>query len=230
MIWACVRARDMARTSRSTVPAAQLTRLGRLPRLQRSMVERTAFRRFAGADEVIPDGGAPLMLRWYLIYTKPASEALALENLARQRYEIYLPRVVQSVRRGGRRHERVMALFPRYLFLRLREGQQALGPVASTVGVAGIVRFGSQYTIVPERVISDLQARADPVTGLHRLSCGMKLQPGVAVRIRLGPFDGLEGVFEREAGADRVVVLLRLLGQSAPVCVPADAIVLSQAV
>jgi hypothetical protein len=50
------------------------------------------------------------------------------------------------------------------------------------------------------------------------------------VRISQGAFDGLEGLFERAAGADRVVVLLRLLGQNAPVCVPADFIVLRQAV
>jgi transcriptional antiterminator RfaH len=170
------------------------------------------------------------MLRWYLVYTKPASEALALKNLARQHYDAYLPRVLQTVRCAGRRHERVRPLFPRYLFLRLNEGQQALGPVASTVGVAGIVRFGSRYTVVPDRVICDLRARSDPATGLHRLGSETKLKPGTAVRIWLGPFDGLEGVFEREAGADRVVVLLKLLGQTAPVCVPADSIVLSQAV
>src|SRR5215469_3576547 len=169
------------------------------------------------------------MLRWYLIYTKPSSEALALKNLARQHYQPYLPRIMQSVRRAGRRYERVVALFPRYLFLRLNEGQQALAPVRSTVGVAGIVRFGLRYTIVPDRVIDDLQARADPATGLHRLSIGVQPTPGAAVRIRRGPLDGLEGVFERAAGADRVIVLLRLLGQHACVCVPADSIVLSQA-
>jgi transcriptional antiterminator RfaH len=190
-------------------------------------------RRFAHnacAGGAISESRSQSMLRWYLIYTKPSSEALALKNLARQRYDAYMPRVLQTVRRAGGRHEQVRPLFPRYLFLRLNEGQQALGPVASTVGVAGIVRFGSRYTVVPDQVICDLQARADPVTGLHRLSCEAKLKPGAAVRIWLGPFDGLEGVFEREAGVDRVVVLLRLLGQTAPVCVPADSIVLSQAV
>ncbi len=168
------------------------------------------------------------MLRWYVIHTKPACEGVALENLSRQRYTAYLPLMVQTLRRAGRRHERVGALFPRYLFLRLNEGQQTLAPVASTVGVAAIVRFGTRYAIVPDEVIADLQARADPATGLHRLNCGRKLTPGAAVRIRLGPFDGLEGVFEREAGTDRVVVLLRLLGQSAPVCVPADFVMASQ--
>jgi transcriptional antiterminator RfaH len=170
------------------------------------------------------------MQRWYLIYTKPSSEALALKHLLRQRYDAYVPRVVQTVRRAGRCHERIGPLFPRYLFLRLNEGQQALAPVSSTVGVAGIVRFGARYTIVPDHVVHELQTRADPVTGLHRLNCGSKMMPGAAVRIRLGPLDGLEGVFEREAGADRVVVLLSLLGQSAPVYVPLDAVMLTQAV
>ena len=170
------------------------------------------------------------MLRWYLVLTKPSCETLALKNLERQHYDIYMPRVLQTVRSHGRRHERVVALFPRYLFLRLNEGHQALGPVAFTVGVAAIVRFGSRYTVVPDQVIRDLQARADPNTGLHRLSCGPKLRPGTPVRIRLGPFDGLEGVFERQAGADRVVILLKLLGQTAPVCVPSDYITLRHAV
>jgi transcriptional antiterminator RfaH len=170
------------------------------------------------------------MLRWYLVHTKPASETLALRNLARQHYNLYLPRVMQTVRRAGRRYERVAPLFPRYLFLQVNEGHQALAPVVSTLGVRGIVRFGDRYTIVPDRVIRDLQARADPVTGLHRLNCGVKLNPGAPVRIWRGPFDGLDGVFEREAGADRAVVLLELLGQTAPVCVPVDHIVLRQAV
>jgi len=169
------------------------------------------------------------MLRWYLIHTKPSSESLARENLERQRYEVYLPRVLQMARRAGRRFERVVALFPRYLFLRLNEGQQAFAPVTFTTGVAGVVRFGARYTVVPDQVVRDLRVRADPVSGLHRLSCGSKLTPGAPVRIRLGPFDGLEGVFERAAGADRVVVLLKLLGQSAPVCVSAESVLLSRA-
>jgi transcriptional antiterminator RfaH len=170
------------------------------------------------------------MLCWYLIHTKPSGEALAVRNLERQGYEVYFPRVVQTVRRAGKWLERIGPLFPRYLFLRLNEGQQALGPVTFTLGVTGIVRFGTRYKVVPDRVVGDLQARAEPQSGLHRLRCKPKPVPGAAVRVSSGPFDGLEGVFEREAGADRVVVLLKLLGQSAPVCVSVDSIELSPAV
>jgi transcriptional antiterminator RfaH len=164
------------------------------------------------------------MLRWYLIHTKPLSEALAQTNLERQAYEVYLPRATQSVRYNGHWRERIVALFPRYLFLRLAEGRQSLAPVRSTLGVASVVRFGSKYTIVPDEVIRKLVARADAATGLHRLVRGSRLMPGTQVRIRKGPFDGLEGVFDREAGADRVIVLLNLLGQAVSVHVPGDSV------
>ena len=169
------------------------------------------------------------MRRWYLIHTKPSSEALALKHLLRQQYDARLPQALQTVRRFGRRRERIVALFPRYLFLHLNEGQQALAPVKFTTGVADIVRFGACYAIVPDQVMRDLEARADPATGLHRLNAGGALTRGTPVRIALGPLDGLEGIFEREAGADRVVILLKLLGRNAPVYVPTDSIVLSRA-
>src|SRR5689334_5221168 len=99
------------------------------------------------------------MPRWYLVYTKPAGEGTARDNLSRQAYEVYLPRVLEPVRRGGRWLERIAALFPRYLFVRLNEGWQSLGPVRSSVGVSGVVRFGSRYAVVPDALVSGLQAR-----------------------------------------------------------------------
>lgn len=164
------------------------------------------------------------MLRWYLIHSKPAGEITAQANLKRQGYEVYLPRLVQPVRHRERWQEKVVPLFPRYLFLGLREGCQALGPVRSTVGVANVVRFGSKYAIVPDQVIRNLRSRADSLSGLHRLDSPSSLEPGMPVKIAHGPFDGIEGVFQRGAGAERVVVLLNLLGQDSPVRVPVDAI------
>jgi transcriptional antiterminator RfaH len=164
------------------------------------------------------------MLRWYLIHTKPLSEQLAQSNLERQGYEVYLPRAVQAVRCNGHWQDRIVALFPRYLFLRLNEGRQSLGSVRFTVGVAHVVRFGSQFTIVPDGVIRDLLSRADGATGLHRVGRCSRLAPGTRVRISKGPFDGLDGVFEREAGADRVVVLLDLLGHAVSAHVPSDSV------
>jgi transcriptional antiterminator RfaH len=165
------------------------------------------------------------MRRWYLVQTKPSSETIAQTNLLRQGYEVYLPRLLQPVRRAGRWRDRIVALFPRYLFVRLIEGSQSLSPVRSSVGVASVVRFGFRYAEVPDRIVSDLKSRSDPDSGLHRMQRPTLFTPGARVRITTGAFDGLEGVFEREVGADRVDVLLQLLGQEASVRVPAGFVV-----
>jgi len=165
------------------------------------------------------------MFRWYLIHTKPSAEALAQANLERQGFEVYFPRLQQPLRRRSHWIEAIVALFPRYVFLRLCEGQQALGPVRSTAGVTNIVRFGAKYAIVPDRVVSELRSRADPESGLHGLTGRLPFSRGAPVRVVAGPFGGLEGLFERQAGADRVAILLNLLGREAIVRVAAGLVV-----
>ena len=167
--------------------------------------------------------------RWYLIRAKRARESLARSNLERQGYELYFPRLCVSVRSRGLPRDRIVPLFPGYLFLHLNEGNQSLGPVRSSVGVTGVVQFGSRYAIVPDAVIQDLRMRADPASGLHRLASRPSLLPSAIVTVTAGPFSGLEGVFEREAGSKRVVVLLKLLGADAQINVPAEFIIPSHA-
>jgi transcriptional antiterminator RfaH len=162
-----------------------------------------------------------LMVRWYLIHTKPTREVVAEDNLRRQGYQVYYPRLLRPARIRGRWVDRVASLFPRYLFLRLVVGHQAMGPVRSTVGVANIVRFGYDYTVVPDAIVENLRLRADPETGLHRLHDHALFKPGSNVRIVAGVFDGLEGVFQRESGDERVVLLLGLLGRDTLVQLPA---------
>jgi transcriptional antiterminator RfaH len=164
------------------------------------------------------------MTRWYLVHTKPAAEGTARSNLERQGYEVYFPQLARTVRRVGARKDTVAPLFPRYVFVRVIEGSQSLSPIRSTLGVANVVRFGFDYAVVPLEVIRDLKAHADPITGLHRLK-PQALARGAQVRIADGAFRGLEGVFERGLGADRVLVLLTLLGQSTSVDVPFDFVV-----
>ena len=162
------------------------------------------------------------MHRWYLIQTKPAAEREAQEQLQRQGYHSYLPCVLQRLRRRGRVFMHTVALFPRYLFLRLDEGRQSLTPVRSTGGVSNVVRFGARFATVPEEIIRSLREREDPHTGLHELA-SPALRQGTPVRIDGGSFAGLEGVFERAEGIVAVWwSLLRLLGEERQVHFPAD--------
>ena len=169
------------------------------------------------------------MVRWYLIHTKPLGERIAQCNLERQGYGVYFPRLLRRGVYGRHQRERIDPLFPRYLFLGLHHAQQSLAPVRSTVGVARVVRFGCEYAVVPPDVIYALQSRADPASGLHQLTHWSPLRAGSPVRIVQGPFAGLEGIFEREVGSDRVDVLLEVLGRQTPVRVPAHLVEPSEA-
>src|SRR4030081_167147 len=86
--------------------------------------------------------------RWYLVHTRPACERVAQVNLERQGYGVYFPRLLQPVRARGRWVERLVSLFPRYIFLHLEVGCQPLALAQSTVGVAAVVRFGFDYAVV----------------------------------------------------------------------------------
>jgi transcriptional antiterminator RfaH len=161
-------------------------------------------------------------LQWYLIHTKPLAERLAQANLERQGYCTYLPQA-RSIRLCRRQREPcVAALFPRYLFLRLAVGQQSLQPIHSTIGVSNIVRFGMRCAIVRDQVIAQLRSRADPVTGIHTLQPPARFARGTRVRINAGPFCGIDGIFEREDGAERVTILLTLLGEDRPLQFPSE--------
>jgi transcriptional antiterminator RfaH len=157
--------------------------------------------------------------QWYLIHTKPLAERLAQVNLQRQGYATYLPEVRPS---GHRRQRRVAALFPRYLFLQLAVGRQSLQPIHSTIGVSNIVRFGTRCAIVRDEVIDELRSHADPVTGIHTLRSPARFIRGTRVRITAGPFCGIDGVFERAEGAERVTILLTLLGEERPLQFPTE--------
>ena len=159
---------------------------------------------------------------WYLIHTKPLAERLAQANLERQGYCTYLPQVRHVGRCRQQRRQRVVALFPRYLFLRLNVGEQSVQPIHSTTGVSDIVRFGMRCAVVADDVIEQLRSRADPVTGVHTLQPRARFARGTRVRITAGPFCGIDGIFERAEGAERVTILLTLLGEERPLQFPAE--------
>jgi transcriptional antiterminator RfaH len=153
---------------------------------------------------------------WYLVFTKPGSEYVAKTHLVRQGFRAYLPRLLCDRLRRGRRVEAVVPLFPRYLFVHLESSLQSLSSIRSTRGVANLVRFGERPAEVLPAVVDSIMQRADPVSGLHRLRVST-LRRGVPVSLVGGALDGLQGIFEREAGEERCVILLGLLGRATSV-------------
>jgi transcriptional antiterminator RfaH len=146
---------------------------------------------------------------WYLIYTKPRQEKVALENLMRQKFEVYFPRARVWRNRRGDRQLVIEPLFPRYLFIRLDSQSDDWGPIRSTFGVTALVRFGAEPARVPEALIQYLKLRED-TDGLHEWA-----EPAIAVgdraRVVSGPLSGYEGILLAKSNRERVIILLDMV-------------------
>ena len=57
------------------------------------------------------------MNRWYAAYTQPRNEALAIEHLARQGFDVYCPRYQKRRSHAGKIDLVASPLFPRYVFI-----------------------------------------------------------------------------------------------------------------
>lgn len=149
---------------------------------------------------------------WYAVYCKPRKETIAEENLQRQGYQVYLPRIRLPRRLRGQWAEAVEPLFPRYLFVYLNVDRDSVAPIRSTTGVTTLVRFAERPAVIPDPVIAALIANEDKESGLHLYGRPL-FRKGESVRFLEGPFAGLQGIFDKENGNERVTVLLDLLGK-----------------
>jgi len=161
-------------------------------------------------------------LAWYLVYTKPQQERVASENLQRQGYEIYLPKLKKKIKRGSSYHFRIGILFPRYLFIHLSDQLDDWGPIRSTVGVVHLVKFGNIPAVLPDDLINQLRLSESEED--VRILEEKALEPGETVRFIDGAMHGYEAIFQCKSGSDRVLVLMDIAGKHSRLNVPSSSI------
>ncbi len=148
---------------------------------------------------------------WFVVYAKARQEEVALQQLEQQQFHCYLPRIQLSKRRNGQVVPSIEPFFPRYLFVRLALQEQDWAPIRSTRGVCGLVRFEGVPKRIPEQFIDMLKKNEDSHS-LQRVSENSWKQ-GDEVNIEQGPFAGYKCIFQQQRGADRVSVLLDIVGK-----------------
>lgn len=151
---------------------------------------------------------------WYLAYTKPRQEHVALANLQQQGFEAYLP-LYKTFRKSPTLEGSAVIvfepMFARYVFFRPGRADQSIAPVRATRGVSTVVSFGFEPATVGHEVLGAIRAceqarnQADPAS----LSA---FQPGSQVRLSGGALKGLVGIVQA-VSAKRVALLLELLGR-----------------
>jgi len=154
---------------------------------------------------------------WYLIQCKPRQDERAEENLLRQGYELYRPKLHVERLMKGQRKEICESLFPGYIFIRLGLLDN-WSPLRSTRGVTKIVGFGDFPLAVNDNLIDQLKLHESEPGILPAFSVGDK------VRIKDGPFSELEAIFLAADGSERVILLLNFLHRQQRIRMPRIAI------
>lgn len=170
---------------------------------------------------------------WYVAYTEPRLEYLAATNLERQGFLTYLP-LYKTVKKKSTKSASgdttaAMAMqepmFPRYLFFKPGNPGQSISTVRSTRGVHSVVRFGIHYAQVQSETVTAIREheRQRSREDFRNIS---PLQPGKRIRLSDPALNGLEGLVH-SVSAQRVIVLMEILGRQTKVRLPHDRVELA---
>lgn len=147
---------------------------------------------------------------WVVAHVRSRQEKVLARFLAPLGIPFYAPQREKRTRRNGRNFVSYLPLFPGYVFFRAEAERRALAWRSNV-----IVRLID----VPDPEI--LQAELAQLHRLQRsgasLSPWRALDPGEAVRVVEGPFQGYFGIVVRERGAERLLVSVSLLRKTVAV-------------
>lgn len=156
---------------------------------------------------------------WAVVNTHAHKEDVALDNLARQDFEAYCPKIRRRISHARRSLTVDRPLFPGYVFVRVAPHRDQWRPIRSTVGVRALVCFGDRLGLLDKGLISGLKARErDGVV----VAPEAPYEAGQRVKIVAGPFEGFIVTILSIDEKDRLVVLMDLLRNSVRATVPQE--------
>ena len=154
----------------------------------------------------------------YVARTEPRAEFIAAEELARDGYDVFFPRITETNPRPGHTET---PLFPGYLFLRCDPEAGVWPSFRAIHRIIGWLSFGSEVPCIPERYVAELIERLDLINrqgGMLR-----RFSPGQKVYVDSGSLQGLAEVVEgAKSPRARAKVLLWFMGRLVQAQVPLE--------
>lgn len=144
--------------------------------------------------------------RWWAVYTKARQEKAMVRQLVAQQVPCYLPLVEKSQIQRGRRTRSFQPVFGGYVFLFGDEDDRVTALQTNRVSQLLPVADG-------EELCRDLQKVRCLISSKAPLTVESRLEAGQAVRIKNGPFRGLEGIILQRRNATRLLIAVKYLQQ-----------------
>ena len=147
--------------------------------------------------------------RWYVAQTRARQEQLAKINLEAQKFDVFLPQILKTVRHARQHRTKKVAVFPGYLFIHLNPDQKRWRSINGTIGVSRLLTANERPAPAPYGVVEALMSYVDEL-GLCQLN--RDLVAGQRVSVVQGPFVRLMGEVLSMDDKGRTRVLLEIMG------------------
>lgn len=157
---------------------------------------------------------------WYVAKIKPQKEAALMGFLSQFGVQVFFPRIVSPGHNGQNGHAggRLQALFPTYLFCYVDPESGSWPLVRWAPGMSYFLGSDGEPSRIPHTMIDYLRQR---VTQWNDPDYARQLASGDKVVVTGGPFEGLEGIFQRYVPSKkRCQIFLEVVGRITSVELP----------
>ncbi len=154
---------------------------------------------------------------WYALYTKPRSEFKAAEQLTEIGVDFYLPSVTKLKQWSDRKKKIKEPVLRGYILIYATENERIAS--LEQFSVVRCVTEKGKPAKIPDWQIDNFKRMLD--TGSDFLLID-GLVPGVKVRIKDGPFEGVVGTYQESENERSIAVSIELLNRTVVTHLPKE--------
>jgi transcription antitermination factor NusG len=162
----------------------------------------------------------PSELNWYVLRVRPRHEKAVAERLS-EKYEVYLPLVLDRRKWSDRIKTIEVPLFSGYLFIKTHIKMKFF--ILEDKAVGHFVQFGNSPAVIHDKEIFAIQKMLSDPASL-KVEDGYAFEKGERVLVSRGVFAGVEGKVLNIKNKNRLYVAIEQLGKIISVEIDMNAI------
>ena len=147
--------------------------------------------------------------KWFIAQIKPNSYHSAIQNLERQGFETFLPKMEITQRQKNKFVVKNVYVFPGYMFVSFDPHIITWTKINSTYGVSKILTFNKKPSEISSDLIVELKIKYEINSNPTQKE---KLQKGDSIKFYAGPFVDLIAKIESVDEKNRIWILLEAMG------------------
>ena len=147
--------------------------------------------------------------KWFIAQIKPNSYHSAIQNLERQGFETFLPKMEITQRQKNKFVVKNVYVFPGYMFVSFDPHIITWTKINSTYGVSRVLAFNKKPSEISSDLILELKIRYGINSNPTQKE---KLQKGDSIKFTKGPFTDLIAKVESVDEKNRIWILLEAMG------------------